>query len=154
MTIQINCISNYSMSTIIHKNTPNSIRKKAQCRKTKLKRKTGQYFKEDAVCTLFVYLYYSLWSTGIILETLLDKAKLQMKILKNYNLNWRYISLESNFLVFNNWILNEAIINAFLVAGFIPVVVYDEGAGRQLWDSSSRPAATAAHSSCGRGQLL
>ena len=42
-----------------------------------------------------------------------------MKILKNYNLNWRYISLESNFLVFNNWILNNAIINAFLVAAWL-----------------------------------
>ena len=37
------------ISTIIHKNTSSSIWTKAQCRKTKLKRKIGKYLKEDAV---------------------------------------------------------------------------------------------------------
>ena len=41
-------------------NTPNSHRKKAQCRKTKWKRKIGQYLKEDAVLCKSISTYKSM----------------------------------------------------------------------------------------------
>ena len=53
--IQIQCIP-YYIHYIIHQNTPSSIWKKAQCRKTKLIVKLVIIFKEDAV-QLSVYLY-------------------------------------------------------------------------------------------------
>ena len=45
------------ISTIIHKNTPIPSWKKAQCRKTKWKRKICQYFKEDAVLCRSISTY-------------------------------------------------------------------------------------------------
>ena len=47
---------------VIDKNTPNSLWKKAQCRKTKWNRKISQLFKDDeALCRSTVSLLSSIW---------------------------------------------------------------------------------------------